>query len=203
MSNVWYTSDLHFGHRLVAAIRGFKLDSNGEPDVEAHDAYIIRYWRETVNEDDLVFILGDLSVTRPDHALAILSELPGRKVLVSGNHDPIHPDYRREAIKPSLVEKYNAVFIASQPYFRRKVNQYEFLLSHFPYFGDHKREDRFDQYRLRDYGVPLLHGHTHNEDERVHDGYQMHVGWDAWKRFINQDEVAVWLGSLDKVGVRK
>lgn len=202
MTNVWYTSDVHFGHRLIARIRGFVFPGTDEPDVKAHDDALIKYWHNTVREDDLIFILGDLAVSKPDHSLDILSRLPGRKVLVSGNHDPIHPDFRREVIKEALVDKYNAVFISCQPFFRRSYNGQDFLLSHFPYEGDHKREDRFDQYRLRDYGVPLLHGHTHHEDERAH-GYQLHVGWDAWGRFLNQEEVGEWLSTLPKTKVRK
>lgn len=48
-------------------------------------------WRKTVHTDDVVLLLGDVSwantpkKVRPD--LAWLAELPGRKVMVRGNHD--------------------------------------------------------------------------------------------------------------------
>ncbi len=35
------------------------------------------------------------------------------------------------------------------------------LLSHFPYAGDSHDEDRYAKFRLRDEGIPLLHGHAH------------------------------------------
>lgn len=192
MTNVWYTSDLHFNHKLVSGIRGFKFGDD-TPDVKSHNDSIIKYWHKTVKQDDLVIILGDLAVSQHEKALEIVSLLPGRKGFIDGNHDPIHPLFRREAIKPKIVDMYHSVFEFCHPFLRRKVNNYEFLLSHFPYEGDHTREDRFDQYRLRDLGMPLLHGHTHGKETT-----SMHVGWDAWGRFVNQDEVAEWLATLPK-----
>lgn len=200
MANVWYTSDPHFRHRLVAKIRGFVFPG-GDADVDGHDNHLIKYWHRTVKKDDTVFVLGDLSVSQHSTALDIISRLPGEKVLISGNHDLTHPDFRRDSIKAGVMDMYNSVFKAVHPFLRRKVNDHEFLLSHFPYSGDHNREDRFDQYRLRDYGVPLLHGHTHGTETTY--GHQMHVGWDAWGRFINQEEVAEWLSTLHKTKVRK
>ena len=38
---------------------------------------------------------------------------------------------------------------------------------------------RYTQYRLPNQGRWLLHGHTHNKDQRIH-GKQLHVGLDAW-----------------------
>ena len=49
--------------------------------------------------------------------------------------------------------------------------------------GDHTEEERYDQFRLRDLGTTLLHGHTHS-DQRVsrssNGTLQIHVGLDAW-----------------------
>ena len=56
-----------------------------------HAEKLERNWRETVNEDDLVLIPGDiswamqLSASLPD--LSFIGNLPGRKILLKGNHD--------------------------------------------------------------------------------------------------------------------
>ena len=56
-----------------------------------HAEKLERNWRETVNEDDLVLIPGDiswamqLSAALPD--LSFIGNLPGRKILLKGNHD--------------------------------------------------------------------------------------------------------------------
>ena len=56
-----------------------------------HAEKLERNWRETVNEDDLVLIPGDiswamqLSAALPD--LSFIGDLPGKKILLKGNHD--------------------------------------------------------------------------------------------------------------------
>ena len=66
------------------------------------------------------------------------------------------------------------------------------LLSHFPYDGDHTTTDREQQYRLRDLGLPIVHGHTHAAKivTRSQEGtLQVHVGWDTWGGLVDWDEV--------------
>ena len=167
--SVWFTSDLHFGHRLVAEKRGF-------PSIEEHDAAIAKAW--PARADDQVWILGDLAVSSPRGALGILACLPGRKHLISGNHDGCHPMHR-DAHK--RVAQYLEVFESVQPFARRRVSGQEVLLSHFPYEAD-RGPARYTQYRLRDEGRWLLHGHTHGT-ERLH-GHELHVGWDAWSTLV-------------------
>ena len=123
---VWYTSDPHFGHRLVARHRGF-----GE-DTDAHDAEIIERWNGVVQDVDIVYVLGDLSISAPTRALAILSELPGRKRLISGNHDACWPAHQSA---PRSLHKYGYfdVFEWVSPFGKRKIAGEEVLLSHFPY----------------------------------------------------------------------
>jgi predicted phosphohydrolase len=58
---------------------------------EGHPEAFFRGWREVVREDDLVLVPGDLSwALRLEEALLDLGdmdELPGRKVILRGNHD--------------------------------------------------------------------------------------------------------------------
>lgn len=54
----------------------------------------------------------------------------------------------------------------------------EFLISHYPYQGDHTEGERYTQYRLRDEGKLLFHGHLHTQDI-VTGARQIHVGADA------------------------
>lgn len=167
--SVWFTSDLHFGHRLVAGHRGF-----GE-DIDAHDDTIAREWIKAVRSDDHVWVLGDLAVSSPDHALKILMSLPGHKHLVSGNHDSCHPMHRNSH---KHLRRYLLAFESVQPFARRRIDGEDVLLSHFPYDKD-RYEARYTQYRLRDEGRWLLHGHTHDADQR-REGREIHVGVDAW-----------------------
>lgn len=165
--SVWFTSDLHFGHRFVSGLRGF--DSAVD-----HDQHLIDRWTRNVSKNDQVWVLGDIAVSSPTSALEIIHSLPGVKHLIAGNHDGCHPMHRDSH---KWQPKYLAAFASVQPFARRRIDGAEVLLSHFPYSKD-RHEARYMQYRLRDEGAWLLHGHTHGP-ERM-EGREIHVGLDAW-----------------------
>lgn len=203
VSTVWFTSDLHIGHALVAVdrlTRSCGYDASGAPGyaVEWHDNLLAENWDSRVQPDDQVWVLGDLSAggaAAESGALSWIRQRPGWKHLVPGNHDRCHPMYRdsHKHIGEFLLE-----FESVQPFARRRIRGATVLLSHFPYQGDHTEVSRFDQYRLRDYGDLLLHGHTHSTEKtswgakRVGDfPTQIHVGVDAWGlRPVHIDELA-------------
>lgn len=79
MSRVFFTSDLHFGHeKLCRELRGMSADVSAE--------MIRRRWNALVVEDDLVYILGDISMSDA-REVQCLRYLQGRKVVIGGNHD--------------------------------------------------------------------------------------------------------------------
>lgn len=204
MSEIFYTSDLHIGHRLVANIRGFTRetgffsDIDGrpecEPDTDAHDAWLAGLWDSVVRPDDQVYVLGDISINGGQHALDWIAERPGIKHLIAGNHDPVGPWDRRAA---KLQRHWLGYFETIQPYLRRKLEGHNFLLSHFPYPGLDRSgvEPRYEQYRLPNLGLPLVHGHVHS-DQKFEYPNQMHVGVDAWKGLVPQQAVQDWLRSI-------
>ena len=177
----WYTADLHIGHKMVAAIRGFET-------VEKHDDKLRSEWSRLAGENDTVY----------DDALAFIDSLPGVRHLVAGNHDPVHPMHMSTYAR--MLPKFLQVFKAVSPFLRRKVDGHEFLLSHFPYveWADGPERDprpKYDQYRLPDLGLPLLHGHTHGTEKRH--GRSFHVGVDAWgMKLVNERVVLDWLREL-------
>ncbi len=82
---IYTIADLHlsFGTNKPMDIFG--------PNWENHEQKIAENWKEQVNEDDLVIIPGDFSWamnledTKKD--FEYLSNLPGKKLLLKGNHD--------------------------------------------------------------------------------------------------------------------
>ena len=199
--SVFYTSDLHIGHAKVAGIRGYSKVTDydnyvEEPDTEAHDRDLSRVWDSMVKPDDIVYVLGDTGMSNFDKVvLPWFAERPGTKHLIAGNHDPVHPA-RSDALK--LQPKWLKVFATISPYATRKAAGHKFLLSHFPYesWGDGPERggaeaSRWNEWRLPESDVPLLHGHTHGT-ECDHD-QMLHVGWDAWGRPVHESEVLMWL----------
>ena len=81
---IWFTADTHFGHAGARALyrRPF-------PDIAAMDAAMVERWNEAVAPTDDVWHLGDFAVRQtPERMAALLSQLRGRKHLVTGNNDP-------------------------------------------------------------------------------------------------------------------
>jgi len=82
---IYAISDLH-----LSSVNPKPMDIFG-PAWEDHAAKARENWDETVTDDDIVLLPGDLSwamtlsEARPD--LDFVAERPGRKVLIRGNHD--------------------------------------------------------------------------------------------------------------------
>ncbi len=80
---IWFTSDLHLGHR--AAIR---MCERPFETVEEMNATLIHNFNSCVKKDDTVYILGDIAHRTPIAEVnQLIAQLNGRKVLCKGNHD--------------------------------------------------------------------------------------------------------------------
>lgn len=184
MGDVWFTSDTHFCHRRVAELRGFAT-------VEEHDETLIGLWNAKVKPGAQVWHLGDVGggpsgAERTASVLDRVRRLNGVIHLIAGNHDPVHPMHRDSH---KHIVDWMQVFETVQAFARRRVEGGEVLLSHLPFSGDHTPIDRHTQYRLRDEGLPLLHGHVH--DLWKVRGNQVNVGVDVWGFApVHLDEVA-------------
>lgn len=79
MSTVWFTSDLHFGHKNISNFRKEVLSE------EDNRKRIITDWKDLVTKRDIIYVLGDVAFTL--ETFIEFGELPGTKYLVRGNHD--------------------------------------------------------------------------------------------------------------------
>ena len=75
--------DLHFGHKRIADFRG----RGGFADETEHSDYICEKWKHRITKHDLVFVLGDAAFNV--EGLERFATLPGRKILIIGNHDQL------------------------------------------------------------------------------------------------------------------
>ncbi len=79
MSNIFFTSDLHFGHKkLCTELRGMSDNESAE--------LIRRNWNRVVAPTDKVYILGDVTMSNP-REVECLRHLNGTKIVIGGNHD--------------------------------------------------------------------------------------------------------------------
>lgn len=197
MSNVFFTSDIHIGHKLVSGHRGFYLPAVDESlplevNTAAHDEHVAAEWDRVVRPDDQVFVLGDVSINGSQAVLDWIAARPGRKHLITGNHDPVHPmRSKSEKLLPHWLQYFDTI----SPFSLRKLGGHSFLMSHFPYWPGDRGEPRFEQFRLPNLGLPLLHGHTHSDEKHEFEN-SLHVGWDAWGTLVPQQTVLEWLETL-------
>lgn len=158
----FFYSDPHFGHKNIIAYTGRPYRSVHEMNVDLCERY-----RAAVGESDAVLWLGDCSFQKAEVFAGVLASLPGKKLLVRGNHD-------RSAAKMASLG-FDLVMEECITHIAGRVCR----VSHYPYFDPGKPDLRHpDRRPRRQKGEVLIHGHTHSRRQR--DGSMIHVGVDAW-----------------------
>lgn len=111
MPTIYAIADLHLSH----AVPNKAMDVFGAR-WENHAERLAAAWKDIVKEDDLVLIPGDISwamyLSEAAADLAFLDALPGKKLLLRGNHDFWWSSVTkvRQALPPSLFALQNDVF---------------------------------------------------------------------------------------------
>ena len=186
---VWFTADQHFGHGRLLELserRGAAFST-----VSEMNARLITNWNTVVAPEDTVWVLGDFDMHGKDATLAFVGPLAGTKILISGNHDScwagVRDGWKNRDLY--LAAGFAAVMdfaVTTLPPARPQAPATRVLLSHVPYAGDSREAevgDRCAQFRLRDEGIPLLHGHVHEafRERRTKQGtWGINVGVDWW-----------------------
>jgi len=108
MANVWFTSDLHFGHKGINKFRPFVTSC------EDNEQQIISDWKAVITKRDTVYVLGDAAFTT--EACDLFKELPGEKYLVRGNHDKLDTTYYLKYFKQVFgLLKYKEFWLSHAP----------------------------------------------------------------------------------------
>ena len=90
--STWFTADLHLGHANI-----IRYCARPFTDVEAMNRALIEQWNEVVDDGDDVWVLGDVAMGKIAETLPLVSELRGRKLLLTGNHDRCWDGHGRRA----------------------------------------------------------------------------------------------------------
>ena len=81
----WVISDTHLGHADILTYCPWR--QTWARDLAEHDAASMSAWRLAVAPTDVVLHLGDVALGPRDDLAGYRSRLPGRIVVVRGNHD--------------------------------------------------------------------------------------------------------------------
>ena len=155
---IYYTSDLHFGHKNI-----LKYEPRPWADIEQMDQGLIERWNSKVQNEDTVFILGDLTFYKDERKnIELVSQLKGHKHLIIGNHDYY--------VKEKYLNKY---FESIQHYKRIQDQGREVILFHYPIFNWDKQQ----------FGSYHLYGHVHSQQElqlRIPNAFNAGVDVNNW-----------------------
>ena len=125
-------ADTHFGHENI-----IKYENRPFNNVEEMDKKIIKLWNSIVDNDDLVYLLGDFTLSRRKIIIkGLANKLNGRKILIMGNHDTRRPkDYVECGFevairKPVMIEP--GVILMHEPF-----NDASFIVPSYIYLFGH------------------------------------------------------------------
>lgn len=169
MTDIWFTSDTHFGHKNAIKFCNRPFDS-----VEQMDEALIAFWNARVKPNDTVWHLGDFGFYKTyDELNAVFSRLNGNKYLIVGNHD-----YGNT--KRLFWEKVS-------PIEELKFGKQTLVLFHYPMTAWHRSY----------HGSHHLYGHVHGG--LVGTDQCLDVGVDCWNYApINYEEIKGRLKTLPK-----
>ncbi|HHB2481386.1 TPA: metallophosphoesterase [Bacillus cereus] len=149
---IYFTSDTHAWHKNILNFEGRPYDS-----VEEMTKDMIKKWNEQVNDDDIIYHLGDLCLGNFEQTEDVLKQLKGKIILIKGNHD-LSKHYKK-INEMGLLHEYHEVGITL------KYKKQQMWLTHYPFeIG----------LRPRKWSI---HGHIHSEESAWEN--QINVGVDS------------------------
>ncbi|MGO2339060.1 MAG: metallophosphoesterase family protein [Psychrobacter sp.] len=142
--NIWFTSDLHFGHDNIVKY------CDRPCTVAEHTDFIIESLNRHIKDDDTVYHLGDFSYGKKikfDDLKAILDRLKGNWQFIIGNHD-------NENQLKALCQKTKHKVLGD--YHSESIEGKTFIMFHYP----------IESWWNKKRGAIHLYGHTHHNDMR-------------------------------------
>lgn len=121
-----FCADMHLGNKNVLV-----RDNRPFASIMEHDMTIMANWNESVDVNDDVYIMGDLSWLSLQDTVSYLNRLKGRKHLIRGNNDQRisrEPDFR-------------ACFAEIRDYKELKIEGKGIVLCHYPliFYNNHAK----------------------------------------------------------------
>ena len=90
MSNIWFTSDTHFGHKNISSVHEsqWKSGYRNFNNLHHHNSSIVDNINKYVKEDDILYHLGDWSFGGINNVWEFRKRLVCKNIhLILGNHD--------------------------------------------------------------------------------------------------------------------
>lgn len=117
-------ADLHFGHANVmkySPSRMKVIDYVEDNPEKVLEELLIKRWNEVVQSQDIVYVLGDFTLSRDKNYIKyLLDKLNGSKVLIRGNHDTLKTDIYiklgfETVVNGALMFRKHKLFMSHEP----------------------------------------------------------------------------------------
>jgi len=109
---IWFTSDLHLGHRAAISMCERPFET-----VEEMNEILICNFNSCVKKNDTVYILGDIAHRTPVADVnQMIGRLNGKKILCKGNHDKKYDEDLFDGIYDFLKIAVNGVNVSLMHY---------------------------------------------------------------------------------------
>lgn len=175
MKNIFFVSDMHFGHNNI--IEYCKRPWASVPEM---DEALVYAWNDVVGHNDTVYHIGDWAF----HNYQRIGELYGNIISVPGNHD----HERAAKILPYLPNGFT-----EEVHYLKIDKEHRFVLCHYP-FESWRREYRYH-----------LHGHTHGTAGIHHNRLDVGIDATKLYRPIHLDDLMqnmitnnLWVQEMNK-----
>lgn len=171
--SIFVTSDLHRGHRNI-----LKYCNRPYNSLEEMEDGIVRAWNQQVrSDDDLVYILGDLSIdNNKERNSNFLKRLRGKKVVIKGNHD--ETALLNYLVKEGIIESWHYALEV-------KYEGCKYFLSHFPVVNPRGMFNSNTYYSI--------HGHLHGVKRFYTALNSIDVGWDVFQYPVPLSSIPAWI----------
>lgn len=165
---------------LVSHDREFIWKARGYNSInEMNEDYVYK-WNITVDNDDDIYILGDLMLGDKSN-IEFIKRLKGRIHIILGNHDTANREKMYREL--SNVVEIEGVGI------RLKYKKHHFIMTHYPMLTGNLEKESLHQMSLN------LYGHTHQTSNFYNDmPYCFHVGVDSHNGYpVNLDDIIMMM----------
>ena len=163
MSEIFFTSDTHFGHK-----QEFLFGPRGFSNADEMDEVIIERWNKIVSPGDIVYHLGDTMLNDNTNGIKCFKRLNGQIFLIFGNHDT---EARKNLIFTECMHQVQGGWYA----WLIKYGKLSIYMSHYPTITSNFDQKHFSQH------VIAVHGHTHQRTNWLDpkNPFLYHVGLDS------------------------
>lgn len=171
---IYYTSDLHFGHTNI-----LKYEKSPFKTIEERDLTIIKNINERCNEDDVLYIIGDIALKYSKYVSDLIKLIKPHKWLIKGNHDRVFLKGLRKVEVPTFtISDYEVI----------DDNGRNVVLFHYPIFN----------WDGQKYGYYHIYGHVHDKPQfqlNVKNSFNAYIKLHNYypvtlDELINQDDIS-------------